>query len=57
MFVLQAKYAAAAYALNKANQKGWLDGVWDFLSEYWWIILLVVIAFIIGLEQSKSKSK
>lgn len=53
MFVLQAKYAAYAYALNKANQKGWLDNVWDFLAEYWWVILLVVLAFIVGIGKEK----
>lgn len=47
----------AAYSVTKAYEKGWLDGVWDWLSEYWWVVLFVVIAFIVGNGMRDEKAK
>lgn len=57
MYILSSTTVAAGYALAKANQKGWLDGVWDWLSEYWWVVLFVVIAFIVGNGMREDKAK
>lgn len=47
----------AAYSVTKAYEKGWLDGVLDWLSEYWWVVLFVVIAFIVGKGMREDKAK